>query len=92
VREFALYTERFDIRLTARSLNFQGACASRQRFQKPRTHELFQVAIDDPNQAKMAVREASQAAPASIVDVDGELSSVEIAQLELEPGQVRRAP
>ena len=56
------------------------------------THELFQVAIDDPNQAKMAVREASQTAPASIVEVDGELSSVEIAQLELEPGQVRRAP
>ena len=56
------------------------------------THELFQVAIDDPNQAKMAVREAVRAAPDSIMEIDGELSAVDIAQLELEPGQVRREP
>ena len=56
------------------------------------TQELFQVAVDDPNQAKMAVREAARAAPDSIVEIEGELSAVDIAQLELEAGQVRRAP
>jgi hypothetical protein len=56
------------------------------------TQELFQVAVDDANQAKMAVRAAARAAPDSIVEIDGELSALDIAQLELEPGQVRRAP
>lgn len=56
------------------------------------TQELFEVAIDDENQAKSVVRQASQAASDAIVEIAHELNSTQIARLELQPGRVRRAP
>ena len=56
------------------------------------TQELFEVAIEDEDQAKSIVRKASQAATDAIVEIADELSATQIAQLELQPGQVRRAP
>lgn len=56
------------------------------------TQELFEVAMEDEDQAKSIVRKASQAATDAIVEIAGELSATQIAQLELQPGQVRRAP
>jgi hypothetical protein len=56
------------------------------------TQELFEVAMEDEDQAKSIVRKASQAATDAIVEIADELSATQIAQLELQPGQVRRAP
>jgi uncharacterized protein YggE len=56
------------------------------------TLELFEVAIEDENQAKSTARKASQAAADAIVEIAAELSAAQIAQLELQTGQVRRAP
>jgi hypothetical protein len=59
---------------------------------KGRRTSFFEVAIEDENQAKSTVRKASQAATDAIVEIADELSATQIAQLELQPGQVRRAP
>ena len=56
------------------------------------TLELFEVAIEGEDQAKSAFGKASQAAIDAKVESAEELSARQIAQLELKPGQVRRAP
>jgi hypothetical protein len=53
---------------------------------------LYLAAIDDENLAKLTVRAFSRSALDARVEAAGTLNQVEIAQLELEPGQVRRAP
>ena len=54
--------------------------------------ELFQAAIDDQNLAKLSVRLFAGAALDAVVEAPSQLSQGEIAQLGLQPGQIRRAP
>jgi hypothetical protein len=54
--------------------------------------ELYQAAIDDQNLAKLSVRALAGAALDALVEAPNELSRGEIAQLGLQPGQIRRAP
>jgi hypothetical protein len=53
--------------------------------------ELYQAAIDDENLAKLTVRAFSGASIDALVEAAGDLSQGEIAQLGLEPGQIRSA-
>lgn len=53
--------------------------------------ELFQVAIDDENRAKEAVRKVTKAPTDAIVEVAGELSAAEITRLGLKAGEVFQA-
>jgi hypothetical protein len=54
--------------------------------------DLYQAAIDDENLAKATVRAFSGASLDAFVEATGNLSQGEIAQLGLEPGEVRSAP
>jgi hypothetical protein len=56
------------------------------------TRSFYQAAIDDVNLARLTVRAISKSSLNALVEAAGELSQVEIEQLELEPGLVRRAP
>ena len=58
----------------------------------PVTRSFYQAAIDDVNLARLTVRAISKSSLNALVEAAGELSQVEIEQLELEPGLVRRAP
>jgi hypothetical protein len=69
----------YTIRVSARPLGSRDA-------------EFYQAAIDDENLAMLTVRAFSKSSLDALVEAAGELSQVEIGQLELEPGQVRRAP
>ena len=51
--------------------------------------EYFQVALDDENCAKEAVRIAAKLANGALVEVVGQLSSTEIGWQSLAPGEVR---
>jgi hypothetical protein len=53
--------------------------------------DLYQAAIDDENLAKLTVRAFSGASLDAFVEATGNLSQGEIAQLGLEPGEVRSA-
>jgi hypothetical protein len=53
--------------------------------------ELYQAAIDDENLAKLTVRVFSGASIDALIEAAGHLNQGEIAQLGLEPGQVRSA-
>jgi hypothetical protein len=53
--------------------------------------ELYEAAIDDENLAKLTVRAFSRASLDALVEAAGELNQGEVAQLGLEPGQVRSA-
>ena len=52
---------------------------------------LYQAAIDDENLAKLTVRAFSGASLDALVEAAGNLNQGEIAQLGLEPWQVRSA-
>ena len=52
---------------------------------------VYQAAIDDENLAKLTVRAFSGASLDALVEAAGKLNQGEIAQLGLEPGQVRSA-
>jgi hypothetical protein len=54
--------------------------------------KLYQAAIDDENLAKLTVRAFSGASIDALVEAAGYLNQGEIAQLGLEPGQIRSAP
>ena len=56
-----------------------------------REPELYQAAIDDENLAKLTVRAFSGASIDALVEAAGYLNLGEIAQLGLEPGQIRSA-
>jgi hypothetical protein len=53
--------------------------------------ELYQAAIDDENLAKLTVRVFSGASLDAHVEAAGKLNQGDVAQLGLEPGQVRSA-
>ena len=53
--------------------------------------QLYQAAINDENLAKLTVRAFSGASLDALVEAAGKLNQGEIAQLGLEPGQVRSA-
>jgi hypothetical protein len=53
--------------------------------------ELYQAAIDDENLAKLTVRAFSGASLNALVEAAGKLNQGEIAQLGLDPGEIRRA-
>ena len=53
--------------------------------------DVYQAAIDDENLAKLTVRAFSGASIDAVVEAAANLSQGEIAQLGLEPGQIRPA-
>jgi hypothetical protein len=53
---------------------------------------FYQAAINDENLAKLTVRAFSGASLDALVEAAGKLNQGEIAQLGLEPGQVRSTP
>ena len=71
-------TSGYTIRVTPRGV---GSCPA----------EFYQAAINDENLAKLTVRAFSGASLDALVEAAGELNQGEIAQLGLEPGQVRSA-